>query len=75
MTTDIPRSYPIPTPVLGRAPEAGSLEYWKARALSAEAQIRELQRKSSDDGWRLENYRKDAQDRRDREIGEMGGGG
>lgn len=53
----------------------GTLEYWRERALVAEAQVRRLQQQASDDGWRLDNYRQEAQRRRDAEIGEMGGGG
>jgi hypothetical protein len=53
----------------------GSVEYWENRARLAEASLERLQRQMSDRGWELENHRRDAQDRRDREIGEMGGGG
>lgn len=42
--------------------------YWKRRAILAE-------KLNSEYSWKMDNYQRDAQIRRDREIGEMGGGG
>ncbi len=53
----------------------GTIEYWRERALAAERQLAALHTEQTEAGWVLENYRQEAQRRRDREIGEMGGGG
>lgn len=45
-----------------------SVEYWKRRALAAEARL-------ASQSWVLEEYREERRRQRDREIGEMGGGG
>lgn len=75
-----PRSAPPPGdtfPALGgtSAPEVGSLEYWRRRALAAENQVRAMSKRASEDSWRISNYQEEARIRRDIEIGEMGGGG
>lgn len=64
-------------------------EKWKRRALDAErtarnlyhrvrvleARLKDSETRSLHDSFALDNYREEAQRRRDREIGEMGGGG
>lgn len=44
------------------------VKYWMKRCMAAEQSL-------SDQGWAMDNYRHDAQIRRDEEIGRMGGGG